>query len=256
MMKKTKLGAAVMAAVVGVSMLAGCGGGDDTALKNEAAINGGPGDLPITQEKTTLTIFAPQSNYIEDITTNEFTQWYEEQTNIHVDWQIASGDLAQSKNVMLASGNYPDILLDCGINRSEQLVYGEQGIFIDLTQLIEENTKYIKELLEERPEVRSQLVTPQGKIFGLPTINDVYHSTYNTKMWVYQPWLDKLGIEAPTTTEEFYQMLKAFKEQDPNGNGIADEIPMAATKDLGYLGVDGFLCLLQHGPHDGRGRQN
>lgn len=241
-MKKVKFGTAALAAVLSVSMLAGCGGGgEDTTVKSEAAINGAPGDMPITQEKTTLTIYAPKTNYIEDLTTNEFTQWYEEQTNIHVDWQIASGDLAQSKNVMLASGNYPDVMLDCNINRSEQLVYGEQGIFIDLTQLINEQTKWIKETLDARPEVKERLVTPQGKIYGLPKINDVYHGTYSNKMWVYQPWLDKLGIETPTTTEEFYQMLKAFKEQDPNGNGIADEIPMAATKDLGGSGIDGFL---------------
>lgn len=241
-MKKVKFGTAALAAVLSVSMLAGCGGGgEDTTVKSEAAINGAPGDMPITQEKTTLTIYAPKTNYIEDLTTNEFTQWYEEQTNIHVDWQVASGDLAQSKNVLLASGNYPDVMLDCNINRSEQLVYGEQGIFIDLTQLINEQTKWIKETLDARPEVKERLVTPQGKIFGLPKINDVYHSTYSNKMWVYQPWLDKLGIATPTTTEEFYQMLKAFKEQDPNGNGIADEIPLATTKDLGAAGVDGFL---------------
>ena len=43
----------------------------------------------------------------------------------------------------------------------------------------------------------------------------------------------------PTTTDEFYQVLKAFKEQDPNGNGKADEIPMTTSLDVGG-GVDAF----------------
>lgn len=238
-MKNKKRGAAVIAALLGISMLAGCG--NNAAVQNEAALNGGAGDYPITQEKITLSIFTPKSQYVEDYSTNEFTKWLEEKTNIAIEWQTASGDLAQSKNVMLASGNYPDVMMNCSINRSEQLVYGEQGIFIDLTDLINEHTVNIKAMLEERPEVRSLLETPQGKIFGLPKINDVYHSTYSSKMWVYQPWLDKLGLETPTTTEEFYQMLKAFKERDPNGNGLADEIPMAATSKLGYAGIDEFL---------------
>ena len=50
-------------------------------------------------------------------------------------------------------------------------------------------------------------------------------------MLVYTPWLEKLGIEIPTTTEEFADMLRAFKTQDPNGNGEADEIPLMGYKD-------------------------
>src|SRR5690606_4877116 len=38
-------------------------------------------------------------------------------------------------------------------------------------------------------------------------------------------WLENLGLDVPTTVDEFYTVLKAFKEQDPNGNGIQDEIP-------------------------------
>ena len=51
------------------------------------------------------------------------------------------------------------------------------------------------------------------------------------KLWIYQPWLDALGLEMPTTTDEFEQVLLAFKEQDPNGNGQADEIPLSTTID-------------------------
>ncbi len=69
-----------------------------------------------------------------------------------------------------------------------------------------------------------------GKIYGLPHINDCYHCSMSQKMWLYQPWMDALGLETPTTTEEFYQVLKAFKEQDPNGNGKADEIPLSGTQ--------------------------
>ncbi|MDD3904664.1 MAG: extracellular solute-binding protein, partial [Sphaerochaeta sp.] len=49
------------------------------------------------------------------------------------------------------------------------------------------------------------------------------------KMWIYQPWLDKLGLKMPTTTEELYDVLVAFRDRDPNGNGKKDEIPMAGA---------------------------
>ena len=33
----------------------------------------------------------------------------------------------------------------------------------------------------------------------------------------------------PTTVDEWYEVLKAFKEKDPNGNGVADEIPLTGS---------------------------
>ena len=55
---------------------------------------------------------------------------------------------------------------------------------------------------------------------------NVFTDENSSKMWVNKRWLDNLNMEIPTTVEEFENMLIAFKEQDPNGNGIADEIPM------------------------------
>ena len=49
------------------------------------------------------------------------------------------------------------------------------------------------------------------------------------KLWIYQPWLDALGLEMPQTTDEFEQVLLAFKEQDPNGNGRGGRDPVVDT---------------------------
>ena len=51
-------------------------------------------------------------------------------------------------------------------------------------------------------------------------------------------FLEALDLEVPTTTEEFYQVLKAFQERDPNGNGVNDEIPLLGSSSaelMGYL---------------------
>ena len=58
---------------------------------------------------------------------------------------------------------------------------------------------------------------------------------------IYQPWLDALNLEMPETTEELYNVLVAFKTQDPNGNGEADEIPMSLLYGQGGLRVLGEL---------------
>ena len=59
---------------------------------------------------------------------------------------------------------------------------------------------------------------------GSTGILSLIHILY--KIWINQTWLDNLGLDVPTTTEELYTVLKAFKENDPNGNGIQDEYPL------------------------------
>lgn len=53
------------------------------------------------------------------------------------------------------------------------------------------------------------------------------------KLWINQTWLDKLDMELPTTTEEFKEMLIRFRDEDPNGNGEKDEIPLLGSSSWG-----------------------
>ncbi len=65
------------------------------------------------------------------------------------------------------------------------------------------------------------------------------------KLWFNYDWLEKLGLEEPQTTEELYEVLKAFKTQDPNGNGKADEIPLTGSIEwscaLEYYLMNSFI---------------
>ncbi|GGH81326.1 putative aldouronate transport system substrate-binding protein [Pullulanibacillus pueri] len=96
-------------------------------------------------------------------------------------------------------------------------------------------------MLNDVPGVKDAITTPDGDIYSLPQVNDCYHCSMSEKMWVYKPWLDKLGLKIPTTTDEFTAMLKAFKTQDPNGNGKADEIPLSGMKNSWHEDIAGFL---------------
>ncbi len=48
--------------------------------------------------------------------------------------------------------------------------------------------------------------------------------------WINVKWLKALGLEIPTTTKELYEVLKAFHDRDPNGNGIRDELPLVGCE--------------------------
>ena len=206
-----------------------------------------PDDLfPLTQEPATLRVFTSGNSNVEDFATNAFTKWYEEKTGVKVDFTVAAGtgdDVTQALNLLLASGDYPDvILIPYGVVSTSQLAfYGQQGIFLPLNDLIEEVGVETKRIFEIYPQAETVSTAPDGNIYALPTVNECYHCSLGAKMWIYQPWLDRLGLEMPTTTEEFRAVLQAFKTQDPNGNGEADEIPLAASPLVWNGNLDIFL---------------
>lgn len=201
--------------------------------------------MPVSRNKTTLKVFVPQRPEIQDLNNNWFTKWYEAKTNVHIDWQLAPNEttaLRQKLNLVIASGDLPDMFLMANIDAPLETRYGvDEKLFLPLNDYIDQYMPNLKAYLQSHPEVRGMITAIDGKIYGLPNINECYHCSYSQKMWINKSWLDKLGLKMPTTTEEFYQVLKAFKERDPNGNGKADEIPLMGCIDSWQSYVDPFL---------------
>lgn len=210
--------------------------------------------FPLTENKKSLTIFAGIRPFVKDYDNNTFTKWYEEITNVDTIWDAVQENIIDEKrNIMLATGDYPDVLMNSFITQGQINLYGSQGVFIPLNDLIEEHSYYFKQILEARPWIKDIITSEDGNIYSLPMVNECYHCSYQQKMWIYKPWLDKLGLDIPTTTEEFYQVLKAFKEQDPNGNGKADEIPLSGANKGWRTNIDGFLmCPFIYNPSGDR----
>ncbi|NQX67097.1 extracellular solute-binding protein [Paenibacillus alba] len=200
------------------------------------------GVFPITKEKTTLRVMVKGSSIVENFATNEFTKWLEEKTNIHIDWEVApEKTFAEKLNVSLASGDYPDVLLNMSVTPVQQSIYGKDGVFIPLNPYIDKYGVEMKKMFEQVSYVKDLITMPDGKIYSVPQVNDCYHCSLGQKMWINQTWLDKLGLKMPETTDEFYQVLKAFKEKDPNGNGKADEIPLVGATNGPSSTLDLFL---------------
>lgn len=199
--------------------------------------NNGELQLPIVDDgSVSLSLFVTTRLGVDNYDDNTYTDWIEEQTGLKLTFVVAPEQSAEEKlNAILTSGEYPDIITG---NRSIPLtqlkLYGDQGIFVELNDLIEMHGSNIKTLLQDYPEAMNIMETPEGKIYGLPDLNECYHCTMDGKMWVYEPWLKALSIDIPQTTEEFKDMLIAFKNDDPNGNGEADEIPMMGSNSGGW----------------------
>jgi putative aldouronate transport system substrate-binding protein len=189
----------------------------------------------IAQEPVPLKIFAAQFPDA-DLATNKFTELVEQKFGIDITFEVTSldgGPAKEKRQITLASGDLPDAFFLIpwvdGFSRAEILRLGAEGALLPLNDLIEKYAPNVKAALAETPEFARLATAPDGQIYALPQWNDCYHCSYGSKLWINTAWLERLGLEMPKTTEDLHAVLTAFKNDDPNGNGIADEIPLTGT---------------------------
>lgn len=150
----------------------------------------------------------------------------EEATGVNITFKLMT---KEEYNYMLASGKYPDVMAAYLYN-GEVLDLYNRGVAIEVSELVENNSTYLKAIYEDNPDIYQEVQTNDGKLIYFPSLNpmksdeDLYRLAYSGLL-IRQDWLDKLGLEVPTDIEEWHRVLTAFKTKDPNGNGIADEIP-------------------------------
>ncbi|MDW7656816.1 MAG: extracellular solute-binding protein [Bacillota bacterium] len=178
------------------------------------------GTYPIVNQPVTLNIVIQSIAYIQDFNTNEFTLYLEDLTGIDLNFEVIPEESAKEKmNLMLTSNQYQDIFWMLAPDREKFGV--EENILIDLTDLIEANMPNLSAHLQENPNFINNIKSSDGKIYALPRYNEVYHYTMPCKMWVNTMQLEKLDMAVPTTTDEFYNTLKKYKETNPDGIPLA-----------------------------------
>ena len=189
-----------------------------------------PGDI-------TLTIAVTDHSSIASWEDNSFIKWVEEVTNANLEFVLLPYESrAEKLSLLLASGDYPDAFLSVGMTDENVAKFAvEEEMFLPLEDLIEEYGTFTKGVFEEYPGSEGIMTETDGHIYSLPNVNECYHCTIEPKLWINQTWLDNLGLSMPTTLDELYDVLVAFKEQDANGNGDpTDEIPMAGDYQDGW----------------------
>ena len=161
----------------------------------------------------------------EDYTTDVWLDEIAEKTNIRFEpVSIPSADAGTKRNLMLASGDYPEVI-GVGFSRSEIVQFGvEDGILLDIKPYIDAYADELNKIFEYKESYYTNLIAPDGGIYGIPNIDEGYHTLAYPKIYIRQDWLDALNLEMPTDTESFREMLTAFVENDLNGNGEKDEI--------------------------------
>ena len=188
-----------------------------------------PGEYPIVREPVTLEVMIvdPGTDY-ED---NRFTRWLEERTGVVPEFvPVPRRDSMQKLNIVVASGDLPEVLVGWRLQAAQIAELGSLGVLVPLNDYIDDVGYHIPQWMERYPSIRSQITALDGNIYSIPMFNQCYHCSMGNKLWINEAWLRALDLPMPETTEELYRTLLAFKERDPNGNGVADEVPLSAAQ--------------------------
>ena len=243
----------LLAGLLAMSTLASCGGDDGSSTAEEsktsstetsgtesetetATVDGInlEGYDPIVEDPITVTMMGQKAAIHGEWKDMEFFSIMQEMTNIGFEFDTpASEVLEEKKNLALNGGTYPEVMFGTNLSRDQQVKYGSQGILLPLEDLIDQYCPNLLAAFEANPGVRNSMTAPDGHIYAIAQIA-TNGPLKATAMWVNKEWMDALGVaddDLPTTTEGFKELLTRFRDEDPNGNGEADEVPFVIFDD-------------------------
>ncbi|NJD03954.1 MAG: extracellular solute-binding protein [Ruminiclostridium sp.] len=233
----TRITALFVSLLLAVSLFAGCGtktGEEPTTQPTTKGTTAAPSEtkapLPIVTTPLTLSYATTWGNPLLYNSINDVTSYkeMEKRTGIHIDFRNIAADQAEEQfNLMMASGDLPDII-DWQWNEVRKSIdtFIDEGLFVKLNDWVDKFAPNYNKLLDSKPVYRKEIMTNGGNISGFMD----FGSDESVQVW-YGPvirgdWLEKLGLKIPVTNDDWYTVLKAFKEKDPNGNGKPDELPI------------------------------
>lgn len=208
----------------------------------EASSNFNESGMPIVKERVVQRItFSSDPVYTTDLGPDMyFFREMEKKTNVNFEFEKLSPDQwNERRNLMFAANELPDILMG-SLSNSDIITYSKSNQLLPLNDLIDKYMPDYQAVLERFPE-SAKLYAPDGQMYGIVnTVTGGSAETPGARAFINKAWLDTLGLPMPATYEEFYQMLVAFRDQDPDGNGVNDTIPLGGY-DKGYT-VDCFVA--------------
>ena len=211
-MKKRKLLSSVLIATLMTTLLAGCGNEKnpersvtDSNESKQVQENSSGNEDEIPTYRVAVVRNDGNRDFVEN---NAFLKELETKHGIHIEWEIyAMADWPEQKSLILASKELPDAFLGhyCELDND---VLNNRGLFLELTDLIPDNMPNLTKIFSEDPDMQA-----------LAKEREPFVPTQEVALYLNQSWLDNVGKEVPTTYLELQDVLKAFIEQDADGDG-------------------------------------
>jgi putative aldouronate transport system substrate-binding protein len=218
-MGKRKVNLLLVLTLVVSMFLSACSSGEKTSTEDAG------GDGP-----TEIRIMSHFFNPTPPSDDNAVKEEIEKATNtkLNIEW-VSANNYGDKLNVMLASGDLPDLLLIPDPFHPVFRKAAEQGAFWDVSPYIEDYPNLSKTI----DPIAWELTKINGGNFGIPRPRPTDGEAFFV---LRKDWLDNVGLDIPTTSDELYEVMKAFTNEDPDQNGKDDTIGIAGQIDQTGMG--------------------
>ena len=244
--------AALLSALMLLSLATACnnGGGSSSGGGDTPSVDPTTGELDLSIKRD-IKMAIGQNVFITDYDDNWLTNKLESDLNCNLTVEtLPAGDDGLSKLQLMINGGseLPDVF-SYGLSTALMYQYGSGGTFIPLNDYYENanimpNFNAI-ESEDDKTNMISAATSADGNIYCLTMFQPETWNLTPYRMYINQKWLDNLGLDMPTTTDELRDVLQTFRADDPNGNGTKDEIPLLASYvDGGNYGCNAILALI------------
>lgn len=213
--------AVLLAAVMTVSYMTGCKGTAENAVTaaDTAEVSGEVTYPMETKEPVILTYWMPISQsatkFISSYAENEAFQEAQKRTGVKIEFiHPVAGQEKEQFNLLMASGELPDIIQGASYYQGGELKGVDDGAFLDLTPYLEANAPDYYEIITGDEEIKREVFSDDGRVPAFYRINESPIPPA-TRMVVRQDWLDEFGMEVPVTMNEFEAYFEKIKETKP-----------------------------------------
>ncbi len=208
------------ASAMAVSLLAGCTGGGKPAAEKPAdagksgqAQEAAAGKNPVSDKPVTYKYMIgekPEAPVKSDL---PVLKELAKRTNVTFDiMPVPNEGYDEKSKILISTNEVPDFML---VKPEEMVKFGPDGAFLKLNDLIDKHAPNIKKLFQEHPDTKVAVTSPvDNGIYGLPLINLEPDQFFRSWMW-RQDLAEEYGLKAPKDMNEFYQVLKTFKDKNP-----------------------------------------
>ena len=183
---------------------------------------------------------------------NYMTRWLEEQLGCKLEITLLPVDLDDciTSISLIATdptADIPDVICGEAVFDTLAKQLGDSGFLLDWGKYRDDPNlmpNYCAFPDDVKASIENEMMEADGAIYDVPQYNYNFWNLSCFRWFIDAKWLEDLGLEVPTTTDELKDVLVAFKNSDPNGNGKPDEIPLTGIAGHDTYGRNSLYQLM------------
>ena len=156
-------------------------------------------------------------------------KYWDEKFNVDIDyWNIDSANWNDVLGTKFAAGEYPDVMYVNSLSNLSSYISQDLLAEIPQSMLDKYMPNTIKKITADYPQLL-KVGQMDGKQYSIP-IGIYYANMFREPMCYRGDWMEKVGVtKAPTTLDEFKDLMYKFANSDPDGDGAKNTYGLSAT---------------------------